>query len=99
MALGVAQSALKDGRKVIVFLNVEAPVLAAKNLGDNVTFADFPGVKHCSAISSPAAARCWSASTAHLAKLTKDNLVDGAKLVGHSGLFALLPSDAIVFSY
>ena len=45
MALGLAQSALKDGRSAAVFLNVEAPIFAAKNLGDDVKYADFPPIK------------------------------------------------------
>ena len=45
MALGLAQSALKDGRSAAVLLNVEAPVFAAKHLGDDVKCADFPPIK------------------------------------------------------
>jgi copper chaperone CopZ/predicted peroxiredoxin len=45
MALALAQSALKDGRRAAVFLHVEAPVLAAKNMGDDVKYADFPPIK------------------------------------------------------
>ncbi len=45
MALGLAQTAIKDGRPTVVFLNVEAPIFAAKDLGDDIKYADFPPVK------------------------------------------------------
>ena len=45
MAIGLAQSAIKDGRSAVVFLSVEAPIFAAKNLGDDVKHSDFPPIK------------------------------------------------------
>ena len=45
MALGLAQSAIKDGRNASVFLNVEAPIFAAKDLGNDVKYADFPPIR------------------------------------------------------
>ncbi len=45
MAIGLAQSALKDGRKAAVFLNVAAPVFAAKDLGEELKCAEFPPIK------------------------------------------------------
>lgn len=45
MSLGLAQSAIKDGRSATVFLNVQAPIFAAKDLDDDLKYEGFPPIK------------------------------------------------------
>ncbi len=44
MGLSLARTALEKGHRVTVFLNVDAPVFATKDLAADVRFADFPPV-------------------------------------------------------
>ncbi len=44
MALALAQSARKGNRPTVVFLNVAAPVFAAKGLSGETQYADFPPI-------------------------------------------------------
>ena len=100
MALGLAQAALKDGRQAIVFLNVEAPVFAAKDLGDDVKFADFPPVKKMLADFIAAGGRvlvCGHCS--HVVKLSQADMIDGAKVLSQGELFAAIAPGTVVFSY
>jgi len=100
MGLGLAQSALKDGRTAIVFLNVEAPVFAAKDLGEDVKFADFPPVKTMLADFLAAGGRVLVCGhCAHVVHLDTQNVIDGAKILAQGELFAALPPGSVVFSY
>jgi copper chaperone CopZ/predicted peroxiredoxin len=100
MAVGLAQSALKDGREATVFLNVDAPVFAAKDLGDDVQFADFPPVKKMLAEFLENGGQVLVCKhCAHIVKLEEGNLLDKAKFAAHGQLFSALPPGTIVFSY
>jgi uncharacterized protein len=100
MAIGLARSALNDGRPVTVFLNVEAPVFAAKDLSDKVKFADFPPVKKMLADFTAAGGRVLVCGhCAHVAKLDQQHLIDGAEILGHGELLAKMPPGTVVFSY
>jgi copper chaperone CopZ/predicted peroxiredoxin len=100
MAIGLAQSALKDGRKAMIFLNVEAPTFATKNLGDDVQFADFPPIKKMLVdfIASGGQLQICG-HCAHVVKLERENTLEGAKILAHNELFATLPPNTVVFSY
>jgi copper chaperone CopZ/predicted peroxiredoxin len=100
MALGLAQSAIKDGRLAVVFLNVEAPVFAAKDLGDNMKYADFPPVKKMLADFVAMGGRVLVCGhCAHVVKLEQQNMIDGARVLAHGELFAAMPPGTVVFSY
>lgn len=100
MALGLAQSAIKDGRNVVVFLNVEAPVFAAKDLGDDTQFADFPPVKKMLADFVAMGGRVLVCGhCAHIVKLKQEDMIDGAKVLAHSELFTAMTPGTVVFSY
>ena len=100
MALGLAQSAIKDGRPAVVFLNVEAPVFAAKDLGDDVKYADFPPVKKMLADFVAMGGRVLVCGhCAHVVKLEQRDMIDGAKVLAHGELFAAMPPGTVVFSY
>ena len=100
MALGLAYAALKDGRPAAVFLNVEAPVFAAKTLGDDVKIADFPPVKKMIADFIAAGGRVLVCGhCTHVVKLKQSDLVAGAKILTQVELFAALQPGTVVFSY
>jgi uncharacterized protein involved in oxidation of intracellular sulfur len=100
MALALAQSAIKDGRPAVVFLNVEAPVFAAKDLGDDLKFADFPPVKKMLADFIVMGGRVLVCGhCAHVVKLEQQDMIDGVKILTHGELFAAMTPDTFVFSY
>jgi copper chaperone CopZ/predicted peroxiredoxin len=100
MAIGLAHSAIKDGRKSAVFLNVDAPVFAAKDLGDDIQFADFPPIKKMLADFIAMGGRVLVCGhCAHIVKLEQGNMIDGAKVLAHYELFATMPPGTVVFSY
>jgi copper chaperone CopZ/predicted peroxiredoxin len=100
MALGLAQSAIKDGRTAIVFLNVEAPVFAAKDLDNDLKCADFPPVKKMLADFIAMEGRLLICRhCAHVVKLSKEDTLDGVKVVSHEELFEAMPPGTVVFSY
>jgi copper chaperone CopZ/predicted peroxiredoxin len=100
MALGLAQSAIKDGREAAVFLNVEAPIFAAKDLGDDIKFADFPPIKKMLADFIAQGGRVLICGhCAHIVKLEQGNMIDGAKVLAHNELFSTMPPGTVVFSY
>lgn len=100
MALGLAQSAIKNGRPAVVFLNVEAPVFAAKDLGNDVKYADFPPVKKMLADFVAMGGRVLVCGhCAHVVKLEQRDMIDGAQVRAHDELFAAMPPGTVVFSY
>jgi len=100
MALGLAQSALKDGRQAIVFLNVEAPVFAAKDFSDQAKVADFPPVKKMLADFMAAGGRVLVCGhCAHVVKLKQEDMLEGVKVLSQGELFAIIRPGTVVFSY
>jgi uncharacterized protein len=100
MALGLAQSAIEDGRSAAVFLNVEAPIFAAKDLDGDLKIADFPPVKKMLADFIAAGGRVLVCGhCAHVVKLKHKDMIDGAKVLAHGELFAVMTPGTIVFSY
>jgi copper chaperone CopZ/predicted peroxiredoxin len=100
MALGLAQSALKNGRKATVFLNVEAPRFAARDLSEDLHGPDFPPVKKMIADFIAQGGRVLVCGhCAHIVKLDQKNMIEGAKIVAHGELLDALTPDTVVFSY
>jgi copper chaperone CopZ/predicted peroxiredoxin len=100
MALGLAQSAINDGRTATVFLNVEAPAFAAKDADKNLKFADFPPIqKMLTDFIAKGGRVLVCGHCAHVGKLEQKSMIDGVKLIGHGELLNALPSDTVVFSY
>ena len=100
MALGLAQSASRTAACAAVFLNVEAPVFAAKNLGDDVKYADFPPIKKMLADFVAAGGRVLVCGhCAHVVKLSHADMIDGAKELAQGELFGAMPPGTVVFSY
>jgi copper chaperone CopZ/predicted peroxiredoxin len=100
MAIGLAQSAIKDGRSATVFLNVEAPIFAAKDLSDDIKIADFPPIKKMLADFIGMGGRVLICGhCAHIVKLEQENMIDGAKVLAHNELFTTMTPGTVVFSY
>lgn len=100
MAIGLAQSAQKDGRETVLFLNVDAPVFAAKDQGEDVKFADFPPIKKMIADFIAAGGRVLVCKhCAHVLHLTPTETLDGVKWASHEDLFNIMKPGIIVFSY
>lgn len=100
MALGLAQSAIDDGRNATVFLNVEASAFAAKDADKELKFADFPPIRKMLTDFIAKGGRVLVCGhCAHVAKLEQKSMIDGVKVIGHGELFTAMPSDTVVFSY
>ncbi len=100
MALGLARSAIKSGRQAVVFLNVEAPIFATKDLSDDVKFGDFPPIKQMLADFVAAGGRVLVCGhCAHVVKVGPQDLISGAKTVAQDELLAATPPGTVVFSY
>ena len=79
MALGIAGSALKEGHEVVVFLSVQGPQLADKDLGEDVKIADFPPVKKLLAdVIAGGGKVLVCGHCAEVCHMLKDSLVEGA---------------------
>jgi uncharacterized protein len=100
MAIALAHSAIKDGRTATVFLNVEAPVFASKDLQPELKCEGFPPIKIMLADFIAAGGRVLVCQhCAHLAKVKPAEMIDGAKAVAQGDLFAALTPGTVVFSY
>ena len=100
MALGLAQAAIKDGRSATVFLNVQAPIFAAKDLDDNLKYEGFPPVKKMLADFITSGGHVLVCGhCAHVVKLQPADVIDGAKVVAQGELFAALTPGTLIFSY
>ena len=83
-----------------MFLNVEAPVFAAKDLGDDTKFAGFPPVKKMLADFVAMGGHVLVCGhCAHVLKLEQRDMIDGAKVLAHDELFAAMLPGTVVFSY
>ncbi len=100
MAIGLAQSAIKDGRGATIFLNVEAPVFAAKDLDPALKCEGFSPVKKMLADFVAMGGRVLVCGhCAHLAKVKPEDMVGGVKVVAQGELFAAISPGTVVFSY
>jgi len=100
MALGLAQHALDDGRDAAVFLNVAAPVFAAKDLPQDVQYADFPPVSKMLADFMDSGGKVYVCRhCSHVCGVEEDELIEGISVTGHTDLFPQLDGGTAVFSY
>jgi predicted peroxiredoxin len=100
MAIALAQSAIKDGHAATIFLNVEAPAFADKNLEPELKCEGFPPVKKMLADFIAMGGRVLVCGhCAHLAKVKPEDMAGGAKVVAQSELFATISPGTVVFSY
>jgi predicted peroxiredoxin/copper chaperone CopZ len=100
MALGLAQSAIKDGRPASIFLNVEAPVFAAKDLDNQLQYSDFPPIKKLLADFLATGGRMMVCRhCASVANLKQEDMIDGVKVLDHQELFSSMTPGTVVFSY
>jgi predicted peroxiredoxin len=100
MAIGLAQAARRDGRTAVIFLNVEAPVFATKDLSPEVKYADFPPIRKMLADFTAAGGQVLVCGhCAHVVQLKQEDMIDGAKLLGDGEVFAAMPPGTAVFSY
>ncbi|MFZ5830122.1 MAG: cation transporter [Planctomycetota bacterium] len=100
MALALAQKALDDGRRSSVFLNVAAPVFAAKDLADDVKYADFPPVKQMLAEFMKAGGTLLVCQhCAHVSGLKDEDLIEGVVLSKQTELLEEIDRGGAVFSY
>jgi len=100
MGLALARTALEQGQRVVVFLNVEAAALADRGLGDVVRFADFPPIAH---LLKDIVARGGQVFVcrhcASVMKVAPDNLAPGVTLATHVDVLKALPPGVVSFSY
>jgi copper chaperone CopZ/predicted peroxiredoxin len=100
MAMALAQSAIKDGRTATIFLNVEAPAFAAKDLKAELKCEGFPPFKKMLADFMSAGGRVLvCAHCAHICKVKPEEMIAGAKAAAQGELLATLSPGTVVFSY
>ena len=100
MALGMAGTALKEGHAVIVFLSVQGPQLADRNLAADVKIADFPPVqKLVRNVIAGGGKVLVCGHCAECCKIEKTSLVDGATPCTREELLKLLQSGMVSLSY
>jgi predicted peroxiredoxin len=100
MALGLAGAAAKEGREVVVFLNVEAPQFAVKDLGDSVKAADFPPVKNLLADVMASGGKVYVCGhCAQVCNVDKASFVAGVVLASHADILAQMKPGMVGLSY
>jgi predicted peroxiredoxin len=100
MALKLAQSALADGREVVVFLNVGATVFASTALGEDVRFADFPPVLQLMREIIAAGGKVIvCAHCASVSGVSEASLLPGTAVSHHGEILQALKPDMVGFSY
>jgi predicted peroxiredoxin len=100
MGLGLATNAAKQGHDVTVFLNVEAPPFAFKDLPDDVKVADFPPVKTLLAQVIANGGKVFVCEhCAHICSVDKATLASGVVTADHAALLAQLKPGTVCFSY
>lgn len=100
MALQLAGHALDDGRDVLVFLNVRAPVFASKNCPDAMTFRQNPPIPQMLASLMERGAEVHVCP--HCMKVmgvAEADLIPGAEVTDREKLFSHLGPNSHVFSY
>lgn len=100
MALGLAKTSLEHGNKVVVFLNVHAPLFASKSLGAEVKFADFPPVRDMLAEAvSKGATVMVCGHCASVCSVMPGDLIAGVTVSEHGGVLERLEPGMVGFSY
>ncbi|HRC55921.1 MAG TPA: DsrE family protein [Kofleriaceae bacterium] len=100
MALGLAKMAAEHGHQVVVFLNVEAPIFATKDLAADVRFADFPPVSELVAGALAKGAKIIVCGhCAAVQKVDTSQLLPGVIVSDHGQLLDYLQPGMIGVSY
>ena len=100
MALGMAGTALKEGHEVTVFLSVQGPQLASKDLGDDVKIADFPPVRKLLAdVIAGGGKVLVCGHCAEVCKMEKKSLVEGATACTREEVLGNLKPGMVCLSY
>jgi predicted peroxiredoxin len=100
LALLMADSAVKTGHKVTLFLNVDAVELATKDLPDTVKFFQFPSVRELMAQLVGEGATILACPVClNAAGIPADQLIDGVVLATPNDLFPHFDAGAAVISY
>ena len=100
MALQLAGHALDDGRDVLVFLNVRAPVFATKNCPDSMAFRRNPPIREMLASLMERGAKVHVCPHCMMAMgVAESDLMPGAEVTTREKLFSYLGPNSHVFSY
>ena len=100
MAVALGIHALEDGHDSTIFLNVHAPELAIKDLGDDVQYADFPPVRAMFKTFMEKGGTLYACEhCTGCCGVENANLLDGIVLTKHAKLLAELDGNSLVFSY
>ena len=100
MALQLGGHALDDDRELAVFLNVRAPVFAAKDCSAQLAFGKNPPVKTMLAALIKRGAKVHVCPhCAEVLGITTEDLIDGAQITNREKLFGLLGPNTHVFTY
>lgn len=100
MALSLACSALDEGHRVTVFLNVAAPIFASTELSEEVQLADFPPVgRMMRDIVNRGGKVLVCAHCAALAGVDRSKILPGVEVVQHRELLAALAPGMVGISY
>lgn len=100
MGLNLAHMAAAAGHRVVVFLNVEAPVFATKDLGADVRFADFTPVSELlGQVMAKGGKVVVCGHCAAIQKVDKTQLREGVLVSDHGQLLEQLEPGMIGFSY
>jgi predicted peroxiredoxin len=100
MGLSLAKTALEQGSRVVVFLNVDAAALADRDLGADVRYADFPPVAELLRDIIAKGGKVFvCAHCASVMKVDKDHLAPGIALSDHGDIVRALQPGMVGFSY
>lgn len=100
MGLSLAHSCAAEGHPVLVFLNVEASIFAARDLGEDVKFGDFPPVKKMLADVIAAGGKVVACDhCSHLMKIEQSEMIPGVTVGAHKDLLRLIRPGTVGFSY
>lgn len=100
MALGLAKMSIEHGHKVVVFLNVHAPVFASKSFSADVKLADFPPVKQMLADAVDKGATVMVCDhCASVCNVQAADLIEGTTVSSHGDILEQLESGMVCFSY
>ncbi len=100
MGLNLAQMAAGHGHRVVVFLNVQAPIFATKDLGADVRFADFAPVSELvGGVMAKGGKVVVCGHCAAVQKVETAQLREGVLVSDHGQLLEHLEPGMIGFSY
>jgi predicted peroxiredoxin len=100
MAVALGIHSLENGHASVIFLNVHAPELATKDLGDDVLYADFPPVREMFTTFMQKGGILYACEhCTGCCGVESEDLLEGIIVTKHGELLAELDSNSLVFSY